>query len=139
MRSIMNILENDSALTTLIGANKVGMGDVPQGTKAPFVVVEVEDSESTNTFDAVSDLDFVRFTVFSVADRPFTYTKTVGAEEVAKAVRAALDLGNSIAGTYDGEAITRCTHERMGGFFSSQRANKAQYERLDEYRLSVRP
>ena len=141
MRSIINILENDAALTALIGANKVGMNIISQSVKTPYVVVDVEDSESTNSFDAPSDLDFVRLTVFSVGERPFTDSDdatAIGADEVAKSVRAAIDLGNAIAGTYDGETITRCTHERMGGIHEDRVANKTQITRTDEYLLSVR-
>lgn len=138
MRSIINILQNDATLVALLGnANQIGMNIIEQGKKTPYVVVDVEDSQPTNTFREASDLDFVHFTVFSVADRPFTNGAVVGADEVGKAVRTALDY--VAAGTYDGEVITRCTFERGGRIQEDRIANKMQITREDEYLLSVRP
>lgn len=138
MRSIINILQNDSALVALLGdANQIGMNFIKQGKKTPYVVVDVEDRTTTNTFREASDLDFVRFTVFSVADRSYTNGSVIGADEIGKAVRNAIDY--VAAGTYDGETITRCTLERGGQMQEDRIANKTQITREDEYLLSVRP
>lgn len=140
MRSVINILQNDTNLTNLIGgANKIGMNLIGQTIKTPYVVVDVEERTPTTAFREPSDLDFVRFTVFSVADLTFSYGSVVGADEVGKAVRAALDKANAIAGTYDGETITRCVLERGGQIQEDRIANKPQITREDEYILSVRP
>ena len=138
MRSIINILQNDSTLVSLLGgANKIGMNVIGQTTKTPYVVVDVEDRNPTNSFDSDGNLDFVRFTVFSVADITFTSGSVVGADEIGNAVRSAINY--VAAGTYDGETIDRCTLERGGQMQEDRIANKPQITREDEYLLIVRP
>ena len=114
------------------------MNLIDQTIKAPYITLDVEDTDPTNAFVESSDLDFVRFTVFCVADLSFTSGSTVGADEVSKAVRSAIDKANAIAGTYNGETITRCTLERGGQFQNNSIANKPQITKEDEYILSLR-
>ena len=138
MRSIINILQNDSALVSLLGgANKIGMDLIDQTTLTPYVVLGVEDVDNTNTFREPSDLNFVRFTVFSVAALSFTSGSVVGAEQIGVAVMNAINF--VAAGTYDGETITRCTWERGGPTSNSGLANNPKITKEDEYLLSVRP
>lgn len=130
-------MKNDAALTTLLGSSdKVRMNVAGQAQKVPYVVVDVEDIQPTNTFRAASDLDFVRITVNSVSDRPYTDANRVGAYEVSQAVRTALDY--VAAGSYDGETITRCTYERGAGIQEDRIANGIRISVDDEYILSVR-
>ena len=135
-KGIINILKNDSALTTLLGsADKVRTGFVAQEVTKPYVIVDVEDVEPTNSFDAASDLDFVRLTVYSVADRFYTNANGSGASEIGDAVRTAIDY--VAAGTYNGEAIKRCTFERSVGMAEDRMANNVQITREDEYLVTI--
>lgn len=137
-KAVLNILKNNSALMTLLGnSDKVRMAIASQGQKPPYVAIDVEDVEPTNTFDAPSDLDFVRLMISSVSSRPYTNTEGVGAKEVSEAVRNALDY--VAAGTYGGEQITRCTYERGSGPFEDRIANGVRITVDDEYLVSVRP
>lgn len=136
-RAIVNILKNDAALTALLGSNtKVRTGTVAQGVEKPYVIVDIEDSDPTNSFDAASDLDFVRLTISSVSDRYYTNDNGVGTTEIAKAVRNAIDFVS--AGTYGGETITRCTFERSGFIHEDRLSNNVQITKEDEYLVSVR-
>lgn len=136
-KAVLNILKNNATLTTVLGSSaKVRMNVASQTQKVPYVVLEVEDVQPTNTFKEASDLDFVRFTISSVSDRPYTDATRVGAYEVAQAVRNALDY--VAAGTYDGETITRCTYERGAGIQEDRLANGLRITVDDEYILSVR-
>jgi hypothetical protein len=137
MRSIINILQNDLSLTTLIGGStKIGANLIGQTKKAPYVVVDLEDTEVTNTFRSSSGVDFERLIITSVADLTFTSGSIVGADEVSNAVKAALNY--VAAGTYDGETITRCTFQRGGRMSEDRMANKPQISKEDEYLLTVR-
>lgn len=137
-KAIVTILKANSALTTLLGSSdKVRMNIASQSQKVPYVVVDIEDVQPTNTFRASSDLDFMRFTVSSVSDRPYTDATRVGAYEVSQAVRNALDY--VAAGTYGGSVVTRCTFERSAGMQEDRLANGVRITVDDEYILSVRP
>jgi len=136
-KAIVNILKNDAALTALLGSNtKVRLGFIAQELKKPYVVVDIEDSTPTNTFDAGSDLDFTSLTVFSVSDRTYSNANGVGADEISKAVRAAIDY--VAAGTYGGETITRCTFQRSSGVREDRLANNVQVTKTDDYLVSIR-
>lgn len=129
-------MKNDAALIALLGsANKVRSGTVGQGVKKPYVVVDVEDSIPTNTFDAGSDLDFTSITIFSVSDRAYSNSNGVGVDEISKAVRTALDYVS--AGTYNGETIARCTFQRSGSMQEDRIANNVQVTKEDEYLVSI--
>ena len=132
-------MQNDVNLTTLLGgSDKIGINVIGHSKKTPYVVVDVEERTPSNTFRTASELDFVRFTVYSVADLSFSSGYVVGADDVGQAVRAAIDKANGIAGTYDGETITRCVLVRGGQMQEDRIANKPQITREDEYELSVR-
>jgi hypothetical protein len=138
MRSIIYILQNDSTLVSLLGgANKIGMNVIGQTVKTPYVVVDVEDTTPTNSFEKDARVDYVRFTVYSVGDITFTSGSIVGADEIGDAVRNAINY--VAAGTYDGETIARCTLERGGKIQEDRIANKPQITREDDYMLIVRP
>ena len=135
-KAIINILKNDAALTALLGSNtKVRLGFIAQELKKPYVIVDIEDSTPTNTFDAGSDLDFTSLTVFSVSDRTYSNANGVGADEISKAVRAAIDY--VAKGTYGGETISRCRFQRSGGIREDRIANNVQVTKEDEYLISV--
>lgn len=136
-KAIGTILKANAALTTILGSsNKVRMNIASQSQKIPYVVIDIEDTDPTNTFRDASDLDFMRFTVSSVSDRPYTDATRAGAYEVSKAVRNALDYVT--AGTYGGDTITRCTFERSGGMIEDRLANGVRITVDDEYILSLR-
>lgn len=138
MRSIINILQNNTALTTLLGgSSKIGMNLIGQGVKAPYVTVDQEDGLPTNSFDKDGNLDFIRFTVESVADLSFTSGSIVGADEVGRAVRAALNYVTP--GTYDSEVVERVQIERIGQLQEDRISNKPQITKEDEYMLTTRP
>ena len=138
MRSIINILQNDSALVALLGsANKIGMNVIGQTTLTPYVVVDQEDGNPTNSFDKDGELDFIRFTVESVAALSFTSGSVVGADEVGRAVRSALNYVTP--GTYDSEVVERIQIERIGQLQEDRTANKPQVTKEDEYMLTTRP
>ena len=138
MRSIIYILQNNAALTNLLGgATKIGMNTIGQTTKTPYVVVDVEDRTTTNTFDSDGGLDFVRITVSCVADLSFTSGSVVGADEIGNAVRTAINY--VAAGTYDGEVLNRCTLERSLSMQENRTANKPSVTREDEYLAIIQP
>lgn len=136
-KAIITILKADATLTTLLGSSdKVRMNVASQTQKVPYVVVDIEDVEPTNAFREASDLDFVRFTVSCVSDRPYTDATRAGAYEVSQAVRNALDYVS--AGTYGGDVITRCTFERGGGMQEDRLSDGLRITVDDEYKLSLR-
>jgi hypothetical protein len=135
-KAIVNILKNDSALTTLLGSNdKIRTNTIAQSVKKPYVIVDIEDSNPTNTFREPSDLDFVRLTISSVADRAYTNANGVGVTEIAAAVRTAIDY--VAAGTYNGETIARCTFQRSGYMHEDRMANNVQFTKEDEYLVTI--
>ena len=135
-KAIVNILKNDSALTTLLGSSdKIRTSFIAQTIKKPYVVVDIEDSNPTNTFREASDLDFLRLTISSVADRAYTNSDGVGATEIAAAVRTAIDY--VAAGTYNGETISRCTFQRSGYMHEDRMANNVQITKEDEYLVTI--
>ena len=138
MRSIINILQNNTALTTLIGgADKIGINIIGQTVKTPYVTVDAEERTPTNAFDQDAKLDYVRFTVHSVADLTFTSGSIVGADEIGNAVRNAINYVSP--GTYDGETIARCTIQRGGQMQEDRISNKPQITREDDYLVLIRP
>ncbi len=136
MRAIINILRNNTALTTLLGGvDQIGANIIGQTKNTPYVVVDLEDSTITNTFKETNALDMERITIFSVADQGFTNGSTIGADEVSVAVRRALDY---VSGTFDGEIVERCTLQRGLPMREDRISNKPQITKEDEYLLVVR-
>lgn len=137
MRSAIAILKADSTLTTALGgAAKVRANVASQGNQTPFVIVDVEDSQSNYTFDTRADIDHTRLVVMTVADRTFTDSAGDGATDLAKLVRDALE--NASPGTYAGEEFIRCDRTRHQ-VQEDRLADKPQITVEEEYLLVVRP
>lgn len=102
MKSILNILENDSTITDEV-STRIYSIDADQGADFPYIIVDIESMEPHPTMGAASTLDDVFVNVFSVANRQYSNGGTTGAYDLSELVRAALDQNS---GTHDTEVVS---------------------------------
>lgn len=116
MRSLVNILQNNSSVTALLkkGADSVFAEFSPQTEYVPYLVVELMEEEEQNTA-STTVLTIARARVFCVSDRLYT-DGTSGAYDIGSLVRAAL-VGQ--AGTFNNETITQVNLETTSTFIES--------------------
>ena len=109
MKGIVTILGAATALTTLLddGANSVFELDIPQGAKAPLVLVDTGDLDPLNTASPTV-MDEVQIRVFSVSKYLYNSGSNIGAYEIAEQVRIALD---GYKGTAGGDTYSKVTLE----------------------------
>lgn len=91
--AIVQILLADAGVSAIV-ANKVYRNEAPQGTPAPYVIVEVENVDPYPSKDGVSSADDVFLNVISYAEKQSTL------DSLSEAVRSALD--ERAAGTSGG-------------------------------------
>ena len=117
MRSLVNILENDAAVTALLadGAGSVNVEYASQTDAVPYIVVELMEEEETNTMSNTIATE-ARARVFSVSNRLYTAAGTSGAFNIAQLVRTGL-VGQ--AGTFNGETIKQVNLESTSHFIES--------------------
>lgn len=94
IKGIINILENDSAVTTLV-SQKIHAYLVPQSTAAPYIRVWVVSNTPIDSKEGASGFDKVRIQVDCVAESYAT------AQSISDAVRSALDDYTGVANTVD--------------------------------------
>jgi hypothetical protein len=117
MRSIVNILENNGAVTALLhnGGLSVNSELVPQSDRVPYIVVELMEEEEQNTMSSTV-LTIARARVFTVSDRAYTDSEGGGVLDISALVRIAL-VGQS--GTFDTETIDQVNLESTSRFNES--------------------
>jgi ketol-acid reductoisomerase len=117
MRSIINILENDAAVTALLnnGSQSVFAEFASQAERIPHLVVELMEEEEMNTMSPTVSTE-ARCRVFSVSDRLYTDDGVSGAFDMGVLVRAGL-VGQS--GTFNSETIDQVNLESTSHFIES--------------------
>ena len=137
MRSILWLLKNDASLATMLGgSNKVRMLTASQEMKVPYVVLDIEDSDSTNSYNGSGNLDMVMLTVSCVSDRPYSDQNRVGADDVERKVRSIID--GVAPGNYGGEDLLQCNH-RDFTMQEDRISNGVRIYKDAEYMVVVRP
>jgi ketol-acid reductoisomerase len=117
MRSIINILENDAAVTGLLnnGSESVFAEFASQAERIPHIVVELMEEEEMNTMSTTVSTE-ARCRVFSVSDRLYTDDGVSGAYDMGVLVKADL-VGQS--GTFNNETIKQVNLESTSHFIES--------------------
>jgi len=117
MRSIVNILANDSSVTDELvnGANSVFVEFAPQAEQVPHIVVELLEEEEMNTMSTTIATE-ARARVFCVSNRLYTEDGTSGAYDIGQLARTAL-VGQS--GTFNNEVVKQVNLESTSHFIES--------------------
>lgn len=112
MIGLRYILQNNSAVVSLVGSENIFYSEAPQSIKLPFIIVDEEDIEPHDSMTGASTLDRVHARVIVYASRTNTNGNVIGSRNIADAVRSALDDINE--NTYGGEVIAdiRFTDQR---------------------------
>lgn len=117
MKSIINILENASGVTTLLtnGADSIFIDIEPQEEVAPYIVIMSEIVDPNSTFSG-ENLDEYLVTVYSVAAQKYTGNSVVGAWDISEQVRSAL-VGQT--GSFGGENYNVTQHLNRSTFVNA--------------------
>lgn len=105
--AIVQILLADAPVVAIVG-NKVYRNEAPQGQSLPYVIIEVENVDPSNTKEAVSSADYVFLNVISYA------ATQAELDTLSEAVRTALDY--KAAGTYGGIVMNQLRFQSENDF-----------------------
>ena len=137
MRSILYILKNNADLVQMLGGKaKIRTNVASQSQKPPYVVLDLEDSQSFNSYDSSANVDYLRVTISCVSDRPYSDQNNVGADDVERMVRKAID--HIAKGVYGGEELLFCHHQETS-MQEDRIANSIRIYKDAEYLVGVRP
>lgn len=101
MKAVIDILTNDSSLTTLIGADKVFSSYAPQEQQKPHVIV-MSSVDDPHTTMSGQNLDELSVRVWSISNWEYTNGSNIGAWDISQAVRSAL---HGVTGTHASQVV----------------------------------
>jgi hypothetical protein len=123
----LRILLDDATVSGLVGTN-VHLYEVPQGTEAPYVILELTDTEPFPTKSGASVANHCRVSAFSYASDP------KAAKNLANAVKSALD---EESGIYNGVDVVKIRYQSETGF-SEEINNVNLFAREQEFLVRVK-